>query len=282
MVGNESSADDIHGVSLHRPTVTASTGSNKWYYSHRFTTREQSVIATTTDYTSSSASTSNALVAEGGSASSLVSSNTSTVVLNPTHKRTHSARNNTNRDNTNRTNTTTISKTTTISTSAGATHPRNNTIANTSNSTTNQSSNNNMPIAQLTLQCLSCNNIADMVCQPCGHTFICYTCYTDLKDAPELENKIKSCPKCRFSLTSELPLIHIKFENTATTNSTTNNTYTLPTCRSYKGCDNTVYTVLSCGHMCYCEVCINKSVYTRCAECNTGFNQMSAQKIKFD
>ena len=151
---------------------------------------------------------------------------------------------------------------------------------NTTNSTISQN-NNNTPITQLTLQCLSCNNIANMVCQPCGHTFICYTCYTNTKHAPEPENKIKSCPKCRFSLTSELPLIHIKFENTATTSST-NNIYTLPTCRSYKGCDNTVYIVLSCGHMCYCEVCINKSVYTRCAECNTGFNQMSTQKIKFD
>ena len=66
------------------------------------------------------------------------------------------------------------------------------------------------------------------------------------------------------------------------TYSTASNIYTLPTCRSYKGCDNTVYIVLSCGHMCYCEVCSNKSVYTRCAECNIGFNQMSTQKIKFD
>ena len=199
-------------------------------------------------------------------------------MLNPTQKRTHNS-NNTTR---NFTTATTKTSTTSTSTSTGATHPRSITAAittnysnysasnSTSNNTTNQSS-NYTPITQLTLQCISCNNIANMVCKPCGHTFICHTCYTDLKNAPEPENKIKSCPKCRFSLTSELPLIHINFEN-ITYNTNTTNAYTLPTCRSYKGCDNTVYIVLSCGHMCYCELCINKSVYTRCAECNTGFN----------
>ena len=288
MVGNESSADD-NGVSLPRPNNSTCTGTNKWYYSHRFTTREQSIVTTTTTTTDNNNndtdSNANALVAEEGSASRTC--NTSTVALNPTHKRTH---NSNNTSNPNRNNTTT-SKTSTTSTSTAVTYPRNTTTNttytnnsnnNTSNSTSTSNQNNyNTPITQLTLQCLSCNDLANMVCKPCGHTFICYTCYTDLKNAPEPENKIKSCPKCRFSLTSELPLIHIKFEN-ITNNSNTTNAYTLPTCRSYKGCDNTVYIVLSCGHMCYCELCINKSVYTRCAECNTGFNQMSTQKIKFD
>ena len=106
----------------------------------------------------------------------------------------------------------------------------------------------------------------------CGHMCYCEACINK-----SLYTRVQYWVQSDVYPKNQIRLIGIWL-----TYNTASNIYTLPTCRSYKGCDNTVYIVLSCGNMCYCEVCINKSVYTRCAECNTGFNQMSTQKIKFD
>ena len=114
--------------------------------------------------------------------------------------------------------------------------------------------------------CVGCANEANMLLKPCGHAFICEPC-CDIRFKQPMKHTIL-CPHCP-------PDTSVAVDQLVR--------YTKPDrkCRNMvEKCDNNANTVLStCGHMVYCDTCVNDYAVCGVFGCSTPYTKADVVKL---